>query len=435
MENEIIENYLQDVCNYIKNKDVHKEVSDEIREHIYEIIDEYTNAGLKENEAINKAIKRIGSAYECGIKLDKVHKAKPDIISIILALMLAFIGMITMYSIKKNTIGTDISLLNNISGLLIGSIIAIGIYFFDYRKLKKYSYYMYVAAIIILIVSMNINYYYITQVGALYIGHIYVHLIVTILLLISLSGVVNIKSINNKTDLFTVETMGIMPIILYFFAQDITMSLIYLCGINVVFLTSKIKKSLKITLIYTELIVMILGLLAITFNSPYRANLISSIINPSSDPKGIGYFIMKMRTLSFQSTLFGNETNIELLKVPSLESNFVFAYIIYNFGIVFGITCIFVMIAFIVRILNTLSKVKDTYGRTLTLVIGFIFFMQIVINILSNLGVIAVFIGLPFIGHGSVNSIINISMVGLICSIYRRRSLSNIDSLAINIDK
>jgi len=30
MENEIIENYLKDVCSYIKNKDVHKEISDEI---------------------------------------------------------------------------------------------------------------------------------------------------------------------------------------------------------------------------------------------------------------------------------------------------------------------------------------------------------------------------------------------------------------------
>lgn len=39
MENEIIESYLHEVCRYIKNKDVHKEIADEIREHIYQIID------------------------------------------------------------------------------------------------------------------------------------------------------------------------------------------------------------------------------------------------------------------------------------------------------------------------------------------------------------------------------------------------------------
>lgn len=426
MDNEIIENYLHEVCSYIKNKDVHKEIADEIREHIYEIVDEYTNEDLSEDESINKAIKRLGSASECGIKLNKVHRVKPDVISIILALALAVIGIITMYSIEKNNIVEDTSFFNNIRGLIIGGVIATGIYFFDYRKLKRYSYHIYVASMTMLIIVMiKTDHSYITYIGGLYIGQVYIHLIVTTLLLISLSGIIHIKSINNKIDLIIVEVIGIIPLILFFVAQDVTVSLIYLCSINVIFLSSKVKKSLKISLICTEVAFIIPGILEL-ISSPYRMERINTIINPAIDPEGTGYMIMKIRDLLFQSTLFGNEINRATLRIPTIESNFVFAYIIYNFGIVCGVICISLIMAFIVRIFNIISKVKDSYGRTLILSIGSIFFMQVIINMLSNLGITAVFIGLPFICLGSTNSIISISMVGLICSIYRRRGISDI---------
>jgi len=49
---------------------------------------------------------------------------------------------------------------------------------------------------------------------------------------------------------------------------------------------------------------------------------------------------------------------------------------------------------------------------------------------LSNLGIVGVYISLPFICFGSTNSIISLSMVGLICSVYRRRGLS--DNVVVN---
>lgn len=41
-----------------------------------------------------------------------------------------------------------------------------------------------------------------------------------------------------------------------------------------------------------------------------------------------------------------------------------------------------------------------------------------------------IYISLPFICFGSIDYIINISMVGLICSIYRRRGIS--DKVIVN---
>jgi len=55
--------------------------------------------------------------------------------------------------------------------------------------------------------------------------------------------------------------MGIIPIILFYLVRDVTVSFIYLCGINVIFLSSKIDKSIKISLIRVEAVFMILALL------------------------------------------------------------------------------------------------------------------------------------------------------------------------------
>ncbi|NMF05043.1 FtsW/RodA/SpoVE family cell cycle protein [Clostridium beijerinckii] len=425
MGNDTIENYLKEVCSYIKNKDVHQEISDEIRNHISEIADEYINDGLEEVESIDKAIERFGSAYECGTRLNKVHRAKPDITTIILAMALASIGIFTMYSMSENSSAVYDLALNNIIGLIIGGIIGIGIYFFDYRKLKKYSYYIYWLSIIILIISsMKANIYHVIKIGEFSISEVSVHLSVVTLVLIGLSGIINIRSINNKIDLALIGTMAIMPLIVFYSASDITIGLVYLCGINVIFLSSKVSKSLKKSLIYIETIFVVISLFLL-LREPYRIKRIYSLINPTRDLRGDGYTISRIRNLLSNVTLLGNKLSVKELKIGDVKSNFALIYTIYNFGIIFGGICISAMIVFVARIFNIMRKVKDSYGRMLVLSIGYVFFVQTIINLLSNLGIMGIYISLPFICFGSIDYIISISMVGLICSIYRRRGLSD----------
>ncbi len=423
--NDTIENYLKEVCSYIKNKDVHQEISEEIRNHISEIADEYINDGLEEVESIDKAIERFGSAYECGARLNKVHRAEPDITTIILAMALASIGIFTMYSMSENSSAVYDLAFNNIIGLIIGGIIGLGIYFFDYRKLKKYSYHIYWLSIIILIISsMKANIFHVIKIGEFSISEVSVHLSVATLVLIGLSGIINIRSINNKIDLALIGAMGIIPLIVFYSTSDITIGLVYLCGINVILLSSKVSKSLKKGFIYIETIFIIISLLLL-LREPYRIQRIYSLINPTKDPLGDGYTINRIRNLLSNVTLLGNKLSVKELKIGDVKSNFALIYTIYNFGIIFGGICISAMIVFVARIFNIMRKVKDSYGRMLVLSIGYVFFVQTIINLLSNLGIMGIYISLPFICFGSIDYIISISMIGLICSIYRRRGLSD----------
>lgn len=426
MGNDIIENYLKEVCSYIKNKDVHQEISEEIRNHISEIADEYINAGLEEVESIDKAIERFGSAYECGARLNKVHRAKPDITTIILSMALASIGIFTMYSMSENSSAVYDLAVNNIIGLIIGGIIGIGIYFFDYRKLKKYSYYIYWLSIIILIISsMKANIYHVIKIGEFSISEVSVHLSVVTLALIGLGGIINIRRMNNKIDLALIGTMAIIPLVIFYNTYDKTVVLVYLCGINVIFLSSKVSKSLKKSLIYIETFFIIVSLLLLLREPYIMQRIYILLINPTKDPLGDGYTANRIRNLLSNVTLLGNKLSVKELKIGDVKSNFALIYTIYNFGIIFGGICIAAMIVFVARIFNIMSKVKDSYGKMLVLSIGYVFFVQTIINILSNLGIMGIYINLPFICFGSIDYIISISMVGLICSIYRRRGLSD----------
>lgn len=100
-------------------------------------------------------------------------------------------------------------------------------------------------------------------------------------------------------------------------------------------------------------------------NEIYRVERIHCLIDPTRDPEGDGYSIMRIRNLLSQVTLYGKEINVEKYRLGDLKSNFTLVYIIYNFGIVFGVICIATVIGFIVRIFNIMSKVKDFYGKTL----------------------------------------------------------------------
>ena len=55
-----IKNFLDKVCGEIKYRPVRKGICEELKSHIQEIKEEYTNKGIPENEAEEKAVFQMG---------------------------------------------------------------------------------------------------------------------------------------------------------------------------------------------------------------------------------------------------------------------------------------------------------------------------------------------------------------------------------------
>ena len=137
-----INDFLNDVCRQIKYKPIREEIAQEIKSHVEESKENYMEKGIQEKEAEEKAILQMGNAEEIVKKLNKIHKSKFNLsLFIIVSLLLGF-GILV----------NSLNYANEYFIILILSVLVFClIYFFDYRKLMKYSNFIYAIPTIILL--------------------------------------------------------------------------------------------------------------------------------------------------------------------------------------------------------------------------------------------------------------------------------------------
>ncbi len=143
-----ISEFLNNVCNQIKYKPIRSEISEELESHIKDLEENYIRNGMNENEAEEKAILQMGNANEIGKNLNKIHKPKFNFPLLILVLaLLAFSVLVNHLDYTNNSDLNFITIILSIIPFLL-------IYFFDYRKLIKYSNLIYAISTIMLLYSM-----------------------------------------------------------------------------------------------------------------------------------------------------------------------------------------------------------------------------------------------------------------------------------------
>ena len=73
-----IKDFLNSVCEQIRYKPIRESISEELKNHIEEIKENYMQEGLQEELAEGEAIKQMGDSVEIGKKLNKIHRPKLD---------------------------------------------------------------------------------------------------------------------------------------------------------------------------------------------------------------------------------------------------------------------------------------------------------------------------------------------------------------------
>lgn len=69
-----IEQYLDTVCNWLPTIKLRRRTRNELTEHFEDILDDYEEQGIEEEEAVNRAIEAMGDPNELHKKLKKAHK-------------------------------------------------------------------------------------------------------------------------------------------------------------------------------------------------------------------------------------------------------------------------------------------------------------------------------------------------------------------------
>jgi rod shape determining protein RodA len=426
-DNSEIKIYIDEVCSSIKCKDVLEDISLELESHIVETCEAYIEDGLSEDAAIEKAISNMGEAVVVGKGLDKVHKQKPDWSIIAISIAFCIFGLVCLYLIQSNGLssaGSGAFFTNSLIYSLIGIGFSVGLYFFDYRKIYTYSKHLYYGCIVISFLLIVNGFTVNGLIIYIHIGNISINIpsLVLLLLTVSLSGIFCKIDWNSKESILYTFILFLVPNLLFRMLYSTANGIIY----SVIFFVLIIASGCKIKQLPLVFAPIFATFYFYILNEPYRVKRIISSLNWRSDPQGTGYLNGQIDKIIYSAGIFGKGTSMHPTKLPMYHTDLILTYIIYTFGWVAFAAIVSLILVFIIRIINISNALSDKYGKLILYGLAALFSSQFVWNVCMTLGLLPMMgISLPFISYGGTSLVINFAAIGIICSIYRRKSLTN----------
>ena len=451
-----IKSFLNTVCEQIKYKPVRPGISDELEQHINDVKEEYIAKGINSDEAEEKAVLQMGDAEDIGKKLNKIHKPRLDWKLIILISVLIGFGIFAVIiKEKSNSIfGTTANIRNAIEYIILGILLSIGVYFFDYRKLKKHSGLIYFISTTITLsslipgISWRINgVYYTRLIGS--ISFPIATLVLPLYLILFIGFITKNKNENfmkihleskeykiNKS-LIKVIILTIISLLLMLLIRSFTNMIILMASYIIVSTIKNIKdkENSKKKLVFMYGTIITLTILSITYiflQHSYRWERISSFINSENDSSGSGYVQMLEKETLQKAKLFGEIDNLSVPindSILNFESNYTFIYLIGKCGLLVAGIITITTILISVRLIVNAKKIKEQYGKLLIVGLSSLFILQSFATILMNLSIgIQADVNLPFVTYGSAYFIVNIISIAIILSIYRRKDINIIST-------
>lgn len=421
-ENEVVQQFLDQVCRHIKVKKMHTEIREELTNHIEDRIEEFQQRGSSKETATHKAIEEMGSPDVIGKSMNETHK---PVLNWRIALLLTIISLIGVVG----AVCIDVSGSSRIPDLTarktlqmgIGLVFLVCFYFFDYQKLKKYS-----DQVFFLLLFMNafilMNSPMINGVkGYLALGPFSINMLYSsvLLFLLALAGMKPIKEMNGTRTILHTFYRGVFPLLLItYIGNSVLYGVIYAAGyIMMMWFTKRNVKQFAV-------VTMIPIVAMIYFTMPHLVILKDRFMTFFQPIGNYAYLQMKSMEAIRSAGWFGQGFASSNPGLDYVQSDSLFPYLIYCFGWIFGLITIILIGMFLGYLVQLLSKVKESYGRQLISVVLFFFTIRFAWPILMSFGFLP-FVGmeLPFIGYGGSNQWIDLSAIGLVLSIYRRKNM------------
>lgn len=408
-----ISEFLDNVCEQIRYKPIRVEISRELENHIEEQKESYILYGLSKEDAEERAISQMGNAEEIGKSLNKIHKPRFDwrvlaIVSVLLVfgLLVAYTRDNLFYSyLEDNSIGITYGrefgakFIEYFAWTIISIVGLVIIRFIDYTKISKYSFQIYLIALFVTgacIFRRNADFID-TTVPPIYIMQTFLmplYIIAFAGFMKDLSKESKIKVANMKDRnvniiqavvLGAISILSVLQIPSVLYAVVLGITYIIMAGFRFV-LEHKNKE--KIFKIFNKVLLGVV--IAITIFTLYM------LING----------------------------NLAIEASRNMGTNDTFSLIVVNYGLRVSILTIICVCLFSICLVVCVSRVKELYGKMFSVGIASMFLIQILFSMLSNLkygfewGT-----QMPFLSYGITNLLVNMTCLGLVLAVYRRKDI------------
>lgn len=160
----------------------------------------------------------------------------------------------------------------------------------------------------------------------------------------------------------------------------------------------------------------------------YQRKRVLTFIDPESDPLGAGYHILQSQIAIGSGGLFGkgwmNGSQAQLEYLPERHTDFIFAVIGEEFGLV-GLLILLLLYLFIVgRAMYLATQMQDSFARLLAASLALTFFVYIFINCGMVSGILPVVgVPLPLVSYGGTSMVTLMAGFGILMSLYSHRKL------------
>lgn len=425
-EHQQVNDYLNQVCAYIKASELHAEIKLELENHLDEIVEAKMNEGIAWEEAISQAIRQLGDPQVLGKQLHDVHKPKVE--WNLLGLLLAFIGigLTAMYAVQLSDSTIQYALFESQTVKVgLGLLLLVGLYFWDYRKLKSFAWPLYFVTVLVMLLTVasdrTINSRPWLDIGSTIID---VSPVTPYLFLISLAGIMSAKRWTEYSFVRKFLQFIVIPAILYHVSVDYDSFILYSLGFLALTFFQK-KNWMEFWAYLASQIVAHIAV--IVFEPQYRIYRWISFLDLSDDPLGKDYehlqSIQAIKSAGFWGHGFG--ANIEkTADVPVIWTDHVFTYLIFSLGWVMGLVILLAIAIFLLRIARVVTQVSDPYGKLLAIGLTTILAVSFFWNVLKAVGLSPVSgVTFPFISYGGTHLLFECAAIGLILSAYRRKDM------------
>lgn len=354
------------------------------------------------------------------------HLFRVDTVLVSATLLLTSIGLLALYSFSETVSG------NIFFGkqLVIG-VIGVGLMLFvgtlDYRHFARMSTPLYFIAVAVLSSVLFFGSEIRGTVGWLALGGFQIQPVefVKLILIIFLASFISKKrsELGEWTRLIASLFLSALLILLVLQQPDLGSSLV----LAFIWLSMILVSGIRWRHVF------VLGILGCSlvgmswfFLADYQKARLETFLNPELDPRGSGYNVLQSMVavgsggLSGKGIGHGSQSQLNFL--PEKHTDFIFAAISEELGLVGGGLIIFLYGLLLYRIARIAQMARDNTGYLIGVGILALFFIHILINLGMNMGFLPV-TGLPapFLSYGGSALLAFFLALGILLSIYRFR--------------
>lgn len=211
-----------------------------------------------------------------------------------------------------------------------------------------------------------------------------------------------------------------IPALLIFLQPDLGSTLVLTAAFISIIIASGVRLKYLIVGLITLALLIPLGL---NHLQEYQLNRLTAFIDPYKDPLGIGYnaiqSVIAVGSGGIIGRGLGRGTQSHLRFLPENHTDFIFASIAEELGLIGALIIIITYLVLFLRIFQTALKINRRFGVILTFgILGTLQF-QTILNISMNIGMAPIAgVTLPLVSYGGSSLLSTLVLLGLIQNIY-----------------